>query len=427
MPRLAALAAYVTALAMLLSGSSLHAQDLSLSSRGELGAEGRVFYPDDESKTDAGNVAAVGRLQVDAELGDASARSRTFLRLDPYDSVRTQIVPEELWLQGELSVVRLRVGYQMLNWSATEAFHPADVINSRILDGSLENPEKLGEPIAALRVDIPHGNVEVFAMPVFTAPVLPSSRSRMTLAPPGIALGDALILDRTGHVDDDQRFQPQWAARIEQTWGDADLSVHVLQQIDRSMPLVVLDPVAFAPRPMFQAVTQAGATYTHVIDQTIVKVEGAYRHFAQPSGDATALGPVPQRDHVLAALGLEQGVSQDNGQETALLLEGQAFIPTHDSFPKLQYPLFEHDVLVGVRHAWNDEASRTLLLTVIVDVHDPERLVASASYNQRLGEEWSGTLGVRLLRYPPKNLDAPLLYEQLHDAHQLYFDLRHYF
>lgn len=428
MSRSASLAATVLFGSLLVTGV-LHAQP-SLSSRGELGAEGRLFYPDVRdlhTKTDAGNVAAVGRLQLDGELGDASARSRTFLRLDPYDAGRTQIVPEELWLSGELSILRLRIGYQMLNWSATEAFHPADVINSRILDGSFENPEKIGEPIAALRVDIPHGNVELFAMPVFTAPVLPSARSRLTLAPPGVSLGEALVLDRGGDVDDDQRWQPQWAARLEQSWGDADVSVHVLQQIDRSMPLVVLDPVALAARPMYQAVTQGGLTYTHVFDQLIVKVEAAYRHFEQPSGDATRFGAVPERDHVLAALGLEQGVSDDAGGETSLLLEGQALIPTHDHFPKLSYPLFEHDVLVGLRHAWNDEQSRSLLFTTIIDVYDPERIVVAAAYNQRLGEEWSATLGLRMFRYPPANPDAPVLYENLHDAHQVYFDLRRYF
>lgn len=415
----------LTALLLVLVASSAHAQ-ANLSSRGELGVESRVFYPRIDDPTDAGNVAGVGRLQVDLENYEFSARSRAFMRLDPYDSARTRIVPEELWLQGELSALRVRAGYQMLNWSATEAFHPVDVINSRILDGSFENPEKIGEPMLALRVEIPNGNLELMGMPVFSAPVLPSARSPLGLAPPGVALGDALVLQRNGKVKD-TRWQPQWAARVQQTWGDADVSIHVLQQIDRSMPLVVIDSVALAVRPMYQAVTQAGGTYTHVLDQLIVKVEAAYKHFEQPKGDATVYGPVPERDHVLAAVGFEQGVSQDNGQETAFLLEGQALIPTVGKFPELQRPLFEHDVLIGMRHAWNDEQSRSLLVTTVIDVRDPERLVLGASYNQRLGEEWSATLGMRLFRYPPKDRSAPVLYERVHDAHQLYCDLRRFF
>jgi hypothetical protein len=400
--------------------------DINVTSRGELGVEGRVFYPDDEAKTDAGNVAAIGRLQVDAEQDIVSARARAFTRLDPYDSARTRIVPEEIWLQGELSSMRLRAGFQMLNWSATEAFHPADVINSRILDGSFENPEKIGEPMVALRVEIPNGNVELMAMPVFTAPVLPSGRSRLGLAGPGIELGDALVLQRDGKVDD-HRWQAQWAARVQQTWGNADVSLQAIEHIDRTMPLVVIDPVAFAVRPMYQSVLQLGGTYTHVFDQLIVKVEGSYNHFSQPKADMTMYGPVPKRDHVLAALGFEQGVSQTNGQETSFLLEGQALIPTRSDFPKLQYPLFEHDVLIGMRHAWNDEQSRSLLFTTIVDLHDPERVVIGSAYNQRLGEEWGLTVGLRFMRYPPKDPDAPVLYERLQDAHQLYFDLRRYF
>lgn len=395
-------------------------------SRGELGSESRVFLPDDDDRTDAGNVAMFGRLNVNGEYEALSARARMFSRLDPYDSVRTRVVPEEIWLQAELEPLRLRVGYQMINWSATEAFHPADVINSRILDGNFENPEKIGEPIAALRVEIPNGNVELMFMPVFTAPVFPSTRSRLSLSGSEIALGEPLVLERDGDVTG-KRLQPQWAAVVQQTWGDADVALHLFQQIDRSAPLVVLEPATFSVRPMYQAVTQLDVTYQHVIERSIVKVEAAYRRFERPAMDMTAYGPVPERDHVLAAAGFEHGLDGVDGAELSLLVEGQVLIPLVDDFPKLQKPLFEHDVLFGVRHAWNDEASRALLATVIVDVEDPARLVFGAAYNQRLGEEWGVTAGLRLLRYPPKDRDQKVLYEYLHDAHHLYLNLTRYF
>jgi hypothetical protein len=404
------------------------AQDFDLGSRGEVGFEGRVFFPrrDQLGDYDVGNIDMTGRLQVDAEYGDAAARGRVFSRLDPYDSERTVLVPEEIWLQGELSIVRVRAGYQMLNWSATEAFHPVDVINSRLFDGNFENPEKIGEPMLAVRVEIPNGNLELMAMPVFTAPILPSSHSRLSLTPPNIDLGEALVLEHDGDVTD-ERWQLQWAARVQQTWGDADIAVSFVQHIDRSMPLIVFDPMTVSVRPMYQALSQAALAYTHVLDQTILKVEAAYRNFDQPDDDMTSLGPVPERDHVLAALGIEQGLSHPNGQETAVLLEGQALIPLHGHFPKAQYPLFEHDVLIGMRHAWNDEQSSSLLFTVIIDVYDPERIVMGAAYARRLGEEWGLTAGMRLFRYPAEAAVSQAIYQRLHDAHQLYFDLKRYF
>src|SRR5687768_9486515 len=113
------------ALASLLLASTAQAE-VDVASRGELGFESRVFWPDDTKETYIGNVAMAGRLQVDADSGiealdEVSARARVFSRLDPVDEVRTRIVPEEVFVNVELEPLRLRMGYQMLNWTATEA------------------------------------------------------------------------------------------------------------------------------------------------------------------------------------------------------------------------------------------------------------------------------------------------------------------
>jgi hypothetical protein len=415
----------------LLAASAARAE-VDVDSKGELGAESRLFYPDDTKDTDIGNVAVTGRMQVDAELSDPgpldeiSARGRLFSRLDPYDDQRSRVVPEELYLNLELGMARLRAGYQMINWSATEAFHPADVINSRILDGSFENPEKVGELIGSLRFEIPDGNIEVFFMPLFAEPVLPSTRSPLSLSPPGIQLGEALVLERDGDVTDDA-FQPQWGTQITQTIGDADIAVHAIQHIDRSQPLVVLDAATFTPRPVYQALTQVGLTYQHALDTTMLKLEGAYRVFDRPGTGVTQYGPVPRRNHALIAVGIEQSVSLGAGSETALLLEGQALIPTQKSYPDQLEPLFQHDVLIGARHAFNDEQSTAVLATVIVDVEHPDQIVAGASLERRLGEEWGMRTGLRLFSVPPEDEDNPVLFERLDGQHQIYFDLKRYF
>jgi hypothetical protein len=405
-------------------------QSLDIESKGELGTESRVFWPDDNDRTDAGNVAMAGRLQVDAELENYGARARVFSRLDPYDKTRTRIVPEELYVQAEAEPFRLRVGFQMLNWTATEAFHPADIINSRILDGSFENPEKIGEPIAALRLEIPSGNIELYAMPVFTAPVLPSEQSPLNLAgdPPGPFVFDraALVIDRHGKLTA-ERLQPQWGVQLQQTWGDADISLHVVQQIDRTQPLVQLDQVNLELRPVFQAMTQAGLTYQHVVDSTLLKLEGAFRVFDRPDSRVTRFGPVPERNHVLVAAGIEHATTLGEGSDTSFLLEGQVLVPVQADYPEALEPLFQHDVLIGMRHAFNDEQSTAVLATVIVDVEHPDQIVAGLSLNRRLGEEWGATLGARLMHFPPEDEDAPVLFENLHAQHQLYLDIKRYF
>jgi hypothetical protein len=419
-----------TALALTPAVALADGESLDIESKGELGTESRIFWPDEDERTDAGNVAMAGRLQLDAELENYSARARVFSRLDPYDRTRTRVVPEELYVQAEAEPFRLRVGFQMLNWTATEAFHPADIINSRILDGSFENPEKIGEPIASLRFEIPNGNVELLAMPVFTAPVLPSAQSPLNLggevpAPFEFNRG-ALIIDRHGKLTA-ERLQPQWGVQVQQTWGDADISVHMVQQIDRSQPLVQLDNINLEFRPVFQAVTQAGLTYQHVVDSTLLKLEGAYRVFDRPDSRVTRFGPVPARNHVLVAAGLEHATTLGEGSDTSFLIEGQVLVPTQDDYPEPLEPLFQHDVLIGMRHAFNDEQSTSVLATVIVDVEHPDQIVAGASLNRRLGEEWGATLGARFMHIPPEDEDAPVLFENLHAQHQLYLDIKRYF
>jgi hypothetical protein len=418
---------------------SSSAAALDVESKGELGAESRLFWPDKTKDTYLGNAAIAGRLQADTDLdedGDTSARARMFFRLDPGDDVRTLVVPEELYLSSESELLRIRVGYQMINWTATEAFHPADVINSRILDGNFENPEKIGEPIAAARLEIPNGNVEVFAMPLFTAPVLPSARSPLSFGGAGVGLGEALVLDRSGRLTEN-RLQPQWGAQVQQTWGDADIALHVVQQIDRAMPLIVIDPVAARAHPVFQSVTQLGGTYQHAaFDGTMLKLEAAYRIYDRPDGGVfessrplVGIGPVPipRRNHVMAAAGVEQSLSRGDGSETSLLLEGQALIDVQGDYPELLQPLFQNDVLIGMRHAFNDEQSTSFLATAIIDVKNPEQLVMGASLSRRLGDDWGLTTGLRFLRVPPKNPAAPVLFENLNDKHQVYIDLKRYF
>ena len=76
-------------------------------------------------------------------------KARLYGRIDQQDSGRTVLVVEELWLEWKTSDLRVRVGADLLNWSATEAFHPADIMNARNLDSDVESYEKVGEPMVS--------------------------------------------------------------------------------------------------------------------------------------------------------------------------------------------------------------------------------------------------------------------------------------
>jgi hypothetical protein len=408
------------------------AADINVASRGEVAVETRAFLPDDTAKTYTSNLAVASRLEANVEVplsggSKLSARLRGFVRFDRDDRERSVMFPEELYASAEFEPLRVRVGYQMLNWTATEAFHPADVINSRVLDGSFENPEKIGELMVSARVKFPHGNLETFLLPRFAEPVLASANSPLNLAPPGVQLGNALVLD-AGRELTDKYWQPQWAVRAQATLADVDVSAHLVHHIDRLQPLVAVDLTTFQPLPVYQAVTQAGGTLSWVISQTIVKLEGAYRAFAHPVRGYPSLPLIPRRDHVLATVGLEHvtGVFGD-GAETSLLTEVEWLFPTQDELPEPLEPLFQHDALVGVRHSFNDQQSTTILATAIVDLKRPDQVLGNLQLNRRLGDEWNVMAGLRLFFFPPRDPLAPVLFENLNKQHHLYLNLTRFF
>lgn len=397
---------------------------LEMSTRAEVGAETRLFYPDGRAASQEYNLAAVARLEVDVERSWFKSKARTFVRMDPSDNARSRLIGEELWVEGAYERFRLRAGLQMLAWTATEAFHPSDVVNSRYFDSSLENPEKLGEPMLLGQLRLWRGaNLELMYMPIFMRPVYPSARSRYNFFTPGVPPPKSWRqLDRDGESSHSV-FTQQWGVRYTQTIGGADLGLQVLQQLERQFPLFLFDDEGRPTRIVFQPVLHAGFTYLHALGPFVLKAEGAYRRY-QPHRAGGQ--PLPERDFAIAAFGLEYGLSHDNGSDSTFLLEAQGVWFIGDD-AKLFRPLFEHDVMVGYRLSVNDEQSKALLLTAIVDLYYPEQFFINAIYTQRLTDRWSCEGGLRIARFPPPGDRAPTRFEWLNNAHQLFVNLKAYF
>src|SRR5687767_7316130 len=109
-----------------------------LSSQGELAFEGRAFRDDALANTTDKSAGLLGRMEWRHEHDAFEQRLRAYGRLDHYDKRRSVLVVEEAWMQVRRGRLRLRAGVDLVNWTATEAFHPADVINARNLDSDLE-------------------------------------------------------------------------------------------------------------------------------------------------------------------------------------------------------------------------------------------------------------------------------------------------
>ena len=110
-----------------------------------------------------------------------------------------------------------------------------------------------------------------------------------------------------------------------------------------------------------------------------------------------------------------------------MIAEGQALIPTVAHYPEALEPLFQHDVMIGARHAFNDEQSTALLATLVMDVEHPEQLLASASISRRLGESWELVAGFRVFNYPAKDPRNVQGFEHLDGQNHVYLNLSRHF
>lgn len=407
-----------------------------VSSQGELAVEARAFRPDDESATEDVNAGFAGRLELKGKHLPFRERVRLFARGDYFDHGRDVVVVEEANVTFRSDWLEIGAGAFILNWSATEAFHPADVVNARNFDSDIENAEKLGEPMVYAGVPLVDGVFEVYYMPVRMAPRLPGPSSRLTLGG-GFAIGAPLFADPDGTLSED-RFAHQFAARVSQTFGGADVALQAVRHNDRSQLAVAVEfvpgtePVA---RPVFQQVTHLGLTWAQAVGEWVVKAEGAWRRFDDVDfGDLAPVGfadGLP--DHGQAALGLEYGWEYiDLGHEATVILEGQAVLGVGEQDRERLHP-FQRDVLLGYRHTMNDVDSTELVVGAIADLERWPEVMLNASYRQRLSDTWSLRAALRLVHAPggeDKDPDAgefPNFVESLHEDHQIQLTLTRHF
>lgn len=374
-------------------------------SQGQLALESRVFSNDQSPDTVDLGLGLFGRLELEHKHKPFREKVRLYGRMDQQDMRRTILVVEELWAAWDFGPFELRVGADILNWSATEAFHPADVINARNIDSDAENYEKVGEPMVQLSTKLGRGSLKAIFMPYYSQPILPSSRSRLNFLPPNVVNEELefLRLDFRGRLTDG-RFGPQGALRFTQTIGDADLDVHVIHHMDRYQPEVLFDATTGAVVPLFRAVTQVGGTYQHVVGDFVFKLEAGYRWFVEPENGVTPYGPVQDRNHLQVAVGAEYGLVNDEDVEQTFILEAQSIFGVDDDIRK-SLQLFQRDAMLGYRVTIGDVDSTEILLSVIMDLEAPENVFWSANFKQRFLETWSISAGARMV-FAPENPTA---------------------
>jgi hypothetical protein len=226
---------FVTCL-ILFSFSKAEAQDSPWTGQGKVEFETRSFKNDDINTTEDQGIAVFSQVESRYEKGGIKGVFKAHSRADKNDKDRNAFNVEDLYADyvfGPEERFTVSLGLKIFNWSATEAFHPADIINSRNFDSNLENLEKKGELQASFDWQWGEGGVTLFYFPKFETPNFPGPNSRLGT---GLPIIDPQWVNKDGEPSKDT-WGPQGGVRITQTMGNADLSLHVIHHIDRSRPL----------------------------------------------------------------------------------------------------------------------------------------------------------------------------------------------
>jgi hypothetical protein len=399
----------------------------TFSGQGDIAFEYKKYQSDNDETNIDQSISMASRVEIRYEDMGMNNVFRFFSRVDREDKDRANFVIEDAYASyvwGANDDFKLLGGFKVFNWSQTEAFHPADVINSRNLDSELENLEKIGELTLEFESKVADGTLNFYFWPRVEDPIYPGDKSR---AGSGIAFARPVFVDGIDKTTNN-RYQTQYGLRFNQTFGDADVSFHYLNHFDRSQPQFGLDSNS-SLAPHYYRVTQLGGSLLYSWDAFIFKMEAANRTFerdvaaqAIDTSTLTIIESLPI-DHSEVAGGLEYAMSFYSGEELTLIFEAQSIFGT-TSTQRQSMSVFQHDVFLGARYVLNDAMGTEFFTSFIYDLERSGESIANINMTRRLTDEWKMKGGYR--HYSTAK-DGTTGLEPLKGDSYFYFNFSRYF
>jgi hypothetical protein len=154
-------------------------------------------------------------------------------------------------------------------------------------------------------------------------------------------------------------------------------------------------------------------------------VEAAYRDFDDSLQILTVNGLRTPTDHSQIAIGTEYLWSHDWGGESQFFLEAQGLFGTSKE-RRAELDVFQRDILIGYRLAFNDTQSTELFISLITDLERTREHLLNFYFDRRLTDNWKYRLGFRIYDAPQKGA-LPLGLETFHEDHYAFFNLSRFF
>ena len=325
---------------------------------GNVTIEARGFFHDGPgAHQDRSNVSisALPEYYNEWNNGDDSFTFTPFARIDSDDSERSHADIRELKWTHVGKEWELDLGVSKVYWGVTESQHLVDIVNQTDLVESIDNEEKLGQPMARLSLVRDWGIVDLFVLPYFRERTFPGKNGRLRTNPyvdTDLALYESH--QEENHID--------WAARWSHSLDIWDIGVSHFSGTNREpLLLPTFDKKGrLVLAPLYQQIDQTGLDVQATIDSWLLKFEvisrdgsgNGDRYFASTAGFEYTL----------------YGIF-DTQQDMGLIAEY-----LYDERGRNAFTLFEDDIFLGARWAWNDSNDTDFLAGVIQDVNSSERV-----------------------------------------------------
>jgi hypothetical protein len=356
-----------------------YAAEIELS--GYVAGEVRIYpaepkYPAQHDETFSPSLALQPELRW--KLDDENTLTLIpFGRLDAHDDERTHWdLREANWLYnaGDWD---LRVGLGKVFWGVAESRHLVDIINQSDLVESLDEEDKLGQPMVNLNLITGFGTWNAFVLPYFRERTFAGPEGR-----PGFPLRvaeDLAVFDSS-----DEERHVDFALRVQERIGDFDIGLSHFHGTGRE-PQLVLTFVPGGPVlvPHYDQIDQTGLDVQATLDAWLWKLEAIVR-----SG---------QGDTFFASTaGFEYTLYQVFESSSDLGLIAEYHYDGRDSFAPST--IFDNDLMMGARLALNDTDDTSFLGGAIIDLETRTTLM-TVEFATRIAEGWKLEVEGRFFPY----------------------------
>ena len=355
---------------------------------GTLSMENRWFP---ETAAHAGqsdaNMTLVAEPSLYLETADGTSFTlETYFRYDSADSERHLVDVREAYLLflGPIGddEWELRLGFDHVFWGVAESRHLVDIINQTDLVANPNEEVKLGQPMAHLTVYGDWGVAELFALPWHRPRTFPGRDGRLR--------GQFVVdNDREKYESGAGDRHLDLAARYSHSFGPFDIGLSVFDGTSREpyldpvieCPVPLLDPAqcrVTSLMPHYEQIRQFGLDAQMTTGGWLLKLEAIRR-----TGASNLLGR--KEDFTAFVVGGEYTLYSvfDSDIDLGLLAEWN-----RDSRLLRASNVFQNDVFLGSRLAFNDVEGTDLIFGVLADLDTGTRSF-SVQMNRRLDDDLS--------------------------------------